>query len=177
MYYFTESHFRYFKENLTEGQRTFSRIAEKDINTKFDIFISYNINDKAIIRGVYNELTEMGFKVYVDFIIDTTLNRNNVTLETAKKIRARLENSKSLIYAQSPNAAMSRWMPWELGVVDGHTKKCAILPIFSSSTSNYSKQEYLKLYPVIKPSSIYHMLVYREVNGIESPIQLSTFII
>lgn len=176
MAYFTESHFRSYRENLNESQRLFGYAARNDIDTKFDIFISYNFNDQNVIRGVYNELTEMGFKVYVDFIIDPDLNRSNVTIDTAKKIRTRLENSKSLIYAQSPNAVMSRWMPWELGVVDGHTKRCAILPIFASETSIYSKQEYLKLYPVIKPNSSYHMFVYREVNGVESPIYLGTFI-
>lgn len=176
MAYFTESHFRDYRENLNESQRTFSHTARGDVNTKFDIFISYNFNDKDIIRGVYNELTEIGFKVYVDFIIDPDLNRQIVTLETAKRIRSRLENSKSLIYAQSPNAAMSRWMPWELGVVDGHTKKCAILPIFSSITDVYSKQEYLKLYPVIKPNPISRMLVFKEDNGVESPVYLASFI-
>ncbi len=176
MAYFTESHFRYYRENLNESQRSFSYSAGRDINTIFDIFISYNINDKAIIYGVYNELTEMGFKVYVDFIIDPDLNRQNVTVETARRIRARLENSKSLIYAQSPNAAMSRWMPWELGVVDGHTKKCAILPIFACITDVYNKQEYLKLYPVIKPHSTNHMQVYKEINGVESPVDLLKFI-
>lgn len=176
MAYFTESHFRYYRENLNESQRTFSFTARNDVNTKFDIFISYNFNDRVIIKGVYNELTEMGFKVYVDFIIDPDLNRQNVTLETAKRIRFRLENSKSLIYAQSPSAAMSRWMPWELGVVDGHTKKCAILPIFASITDVYNKQEYLKLYPVIKPHASSRMLVYKEVNGVESPVFLDTFV-
>ncbi len=175
MAYFTESHFRNYRANLNESQRTFSYSAGRDINTKFDIFISYNIHDQAVIYGVYNELTEMGFKVYVDFIIDPDLNRNNVTLETAKRIRTRLENSKSLIYAQSPNAAMSRWMPWELGVADGHTKRCAVLPIFANSTNIYEKQEYLKLYPVVKPSTN-HMYVYKEENGIEKPFYVSTFV-
>jgi len=176
MEYFTESHFKYYRASLNESQRTFSYTANRDINTKFDIFISYNINDKEIVHGVYNELTEMGFKVYVDFITDPDLDRNKVTIETAKKIRARLENSKSLIYAQSPNAAMSRWMPWELGVVDGHTKKCAVLPILTNSTDLYYKQEYLKLYPVIRPNSSYHMFVYREQNGVESPVFMDTFV-
>lgn len=176
MAYFTESHFRSYRENLNESQRLFIYAAGHDDRTKFDIFISYNFNDQNVIRGVYNELTEMGFKVYVDFIIDPDLNRQNVTLETAKRIRARLENSKSLLYAQSPNAAMSRWMPWELGVVDGHTKKCAILPILASNTYVYSKQEYLKLYPVVKPHTTNRMMVYKEVNGFESPVSLSTFV-
>ena len=176
MSFFTESHFRYYRENLNESQRNFSYTARNDVNIMFDIFISYNFNDRCVIRGVYNELTEMGFKVYVDFIVDPDLNRQNVTLETAKRIRSRLENSKSLIYAQSPNAAMSRWMPWELGVVDGHTKKCAILPIFTNITDVYIKQEYLKLYPVIKPHTTNHMLVYKDDNGIEAPVNLATFI-
>lgn len=176
MAYFTETHFRYYRASLNESQRTFSNTAGRDINTKFDIFISYNIKDRAIIEGVYNELTEMGFKVYVDFIVDKDLDRSNVSLETAKIIRTRLENSKSLIYAQSPNAAMSRWMPWELGVVDGHTKKCAVLPILINSTDLYSKQEYLKLYPVIKPNSSYRMFVYREQNGEETPVFMDTFV-
>lgn len=67
MEYFTESHFRYYRASLNESQRTFSYTAGRDTNTKFDIFISYNIRDKEVIRGVYNELTEMGFKVYVGF--------------------------------------------------------------------------------------------------------------
>lgn len=177
MAYFTESHFRDYRANLNESQQYFSYSAARNINTLFDIFLSYNINDKAIISGVYNELTEMGFKVYVDFIIDKDLNRSIITLETAKRIRERLENSKSLIYAQSPSASMSKWMPWELGVVDGHTKKCAVLPILSNSTEFYSKQEYLKLYPIIRQHcGSHHMLVYKEEKGIETPLFLSTFI-
>lgn len=176
MTYFTESHFRYYRENLNETQRTFSSRARTNLNTVFDIFISYNINDKAIIKGVYNQLTEKGFKVYVDIIVDSNLNRSNVTLETAQTIRCRLENSKSLIYAQSPSAIMSRWMPWELGVVDGHTKRCAVLPILTTRYDSYSKQEYLKLYPVIKADLNNQMQVCREENGIDRCSTVDSFV-
>lgn len=176
MAYFTESHFRYYHENLSESQRIFSSMAGRDFNTIFDVFISYNINDKSIIKGVYNKLTEMGFKIYVDFIIDSNLDRSNVTLETAQIIRRRLENSKSLIYAQSPNAAMSRWMPWELGVVDGHTKRCAVLPILTSINDAYTKQEYLKLYPVIKANLNNQMQIVRDLNGMERYSTVYSFV-
>lgn len=176
MAYFTESHFRYYRENLNESQRAFILKAKRDLSTVFDIFISYNIYDKAIIRGVYNELTELGFKVYVDFIVDSNLDRNNVTLETAQTIRRRLENSKSLIYAQSPAATMSRWMPWELGVVDGHTKRCAVMPILQKSTDIYSRQEYLRLYPIVKPDFVNTMSVIKEENGRESQLTVRSFI-
>lgn len=176
MAYFTESLFRYYRENLNESQRTFSSRARTDLNTVFDVFISYNINDKDIVKGVYNKLTEMNFKVYVDFIVDSNLDRSNVTLETANIIRTRLENSKSLIYAQSPNAAMSRWMPWELGVVDGHTKRCAILPILKSGYDTYTKQEYLKLYPVIKADVNNQMQVWRDENGVDRSSTVYSFV-
>lgn len=176
MAYFTEAHFRNYRENLNESQRTFSSRAGANINTIFDIFISYNINDKAIITGVYNELTEMGFKVYVDFIVDRQLQRSNVTLETAQTIRQRLEHSKSLIYAQSPAAAMSRWMPWELGVVDGHTKRCAVMPILERETDPYYKQEYLKLYPVVKPNSNNTITVFKDANGRELALTVYSFV-
>ena len=176
MTYFTEEHFRNYRENLNESQRMFSSRASSNLNTVFDIFISYNINDKAIIIGVYNELTERGFKVYVDFIVDSQLQRSNVTPQTARIIRQRLEHSKSLIYAQSPNAAMSRWMPWELGVVDGHTRRCAVLPILKNGTDPYQKQEYLRLYPVVRPNAFRTMTVYSDVNGQELASSLNLFV-
>ncbi len=34
----------------------------------------------------------------------------------------------------------------------------------------------LKLYPVIKPNSSYRMFVYREQNGVETPVFMDTFV-
>ena len=176
MAYYTEAYFRNYPERLNENQRAFSSSARSNLETKFDIFISYNIHDKTIIRGLYNELTELGYRVYVDFIIDRDLNRSNVTLETAQTIRRRLLNSKSLVYAQSPTAAMSKWMPWELGVVDGHTKQCAVLPILLHGFEGYSKQEYLKLYPIIKHNEDNLMTVFMDENGFRRRASLYSFV-
>lgn len=122
MRYYREGYFKEIMASipLNEQQRTFSASSHET----FDVFISYNINDKIVVRGIYYMLTKMGYKVYVDFMVDPQMNRSNVTKETAACIQNRLKHSKSLIYAQSSNAAMSKWMPWELGVVDGKTNKC-----------------------------------------------------
>jgi hypothetical protein len=137
-------------QNLNES-RIFS--ARNDMQTSFDIFLSHSYLDKEIVKGLYRELTIMGFKVYVDWIIDTELDRGNVTKETATKIRNRLNMSKTLLLAISENATVSKWMPWELGYGDGYTHKCAIIPV-SESSYNYSTSwkgvEYLSLYPFIK---------------------------
>jgi len=121
-------------------------------NTEFDIFLSHSFLDKSEIQGLYQELTDFGFKVYVDWIVDPHLDRKNVTKTSAKLIQTRLKFSKSLLLAISTNAAMSKWMPWELGYVDGNTNKCAIFPVSNErNPPKYFKgTEYLLLYPFIK---------------------------
>lgn len=139
---------------INEQQRTFSAGS----NELFDVFLSYNINDN--VKGIYYVLKNIGFKVYVDFMVDPQLDRRSVTKETAECIQSRLKHSKSLIYAQSSNAAMSKWMPWELGVVDGNTSKCFIMPVQKGYEIINSRQEYLLLYPVIGINTSSELRVY-----------------
>lgn len=151
---FTEDFFRnYSRTSLNESQqielRSFSQTAAWSDSQKFDIFLSYNIADKAVVEGIYCYLSKLGYKVYLDSIIDPSLNRNSVTKQTAEKIRKRLRNSKSLIFAASQAASLSKWMTWELGMVDGNTSKCMLLPVAQGYERVYDKQEYLKLYPVV----------------------------
>ena len=141
---------------INEQQRTFSAGS----NELFDVFLSYNINDKDVVKGIYYVLKNMGFKVYVDFMVDPQLDRRSVTKETAECIQSRLKHSKSLIYAQSSNAAMSKWMPWELGVVDGNTSKCFFMPVQKGYEIINSRQEYLLLYPVIGINTSSELRVY-----------------
>ena len=156
--YFRESYFKgvVARMPINEQQRTFSASS----NELFDIFLSYNINDKDVVKGIYYVLKKMGFKVYVDFMVDPLLDRRRVTKETAECIQSRLKHSKSLIYAQSSNAAMSKWMPWELGVVDGNTSKCFIMPVQKGYEIINSRQEYLLLYPVIGINTSSELRVY-----------------
>lgn len=122
------------------------------IHTSFDIFLSHSFLDKDEVEGLYIELTNQGYSVYVDWIIDPELDRNNVTKKSATLIRNRLKSSKTLLLAVSVNATVSKWMPWELGYVDGNTNKCAIIPISKSESApnSYVGSEYLSLYPFIK---------------------------
>jgi hypothetical protein len=75
-----------------------------------------------------------------------------VSKASAKLIQNRLKISKSLLLAISTNATVSKWMPWELGYVDGNTNKCAIIPISKSkyAPDSYVGLEYLSIYPFIK---------------------------
>jgi len=125
----------------------------KKVHISFDIFLSHSYLDKEEVEGLYIELRSQGYSVYVDWIVDPQLNRTNVTKESAKLIQSRLKMSKTLLLAVSINASLSKWMPWELGYVDGNTGKCAVIPVSMSSYNvpeSFNGFEYLQLYPFIK---------------------------
>lgn len=124
----------------------------KKVHTGFDIFLSHSFLDKEDVEGLYIELTNFGYSVYVDWIIDPELDRKNVTKATATLIRNRMKSSKSLLLAVSENAQMSKWMPWELGYVDANTNRCAVIPVSQNinAPSSFKGVEYLLLYPFIK---------------------------
>lgn len=128
----------------------------RDLTTGFDIFLSHSLLDKDEVEGIYIELRNKGYSVYVDWIVDPQLDRNNVTKETAERIRNRMRSSKSLILAISTNAALSKWIPWELGYVDGHTRQCSLLPVSREAVvpKTFNRSEYLLLYPYIKLADI-----------------------
>ncbi len=116
----------------------------------YDIFLSHSFSDAELILGVKRILEKEGFTVYVDWLEDPHLDRNNVTKETAEYIRARMKACGSLVYATSENARASKWMPWELGFFDGYKPgKVAILPLMNSENDSFKGQEYLSLYPVL----------------------------
>jgi len=99
----------------------------------------------------------MGYKVYVDWIHDRSLSRDSVTKETARVLRQRMINSKSLFFATTSNSSQSKWMPWELGFKDGHNRRSAIFPVAQSQTSatnSYAGQEYLGIYPYVSKDRI-----------------------
>lgn len=92
----------------------------------YDIFLSHSFLDKDEVKGLYLELTDLGYSVYVDWIVDPNLDQSNVTKESAELIRKRMKSSRSLLLAISTNAEMSKWIPWKLGYIDGDTNMDAI---------------------------------------------------
>ena len=119
----------------------------------YDIFLSHSFSDRALILGLKRKIEDMGFSVYVDWIVDQQLDRSDVSRDTAEILRTRMCNSLSLIYAFSDNSSKSVWMPWELGFMDGiKQKKVAVMQINENTNSNkidYRNQEYLGLYYVV----------------------------
>ncbi len=165
---YTNAYLRGLARNKTMNEsRMFSQRYSE--NQTFDIFLCHSFLDRAVVEGMFIDLTRSGFKVYVDWIVDPQLDRNNVTKQTAELVRKRLRSSKSLLLAISANAALSKWVPWELGYVDGHTSNCGLVPVADTqvSATNFRRSEYLLLYPVVaKPDG--YSLPGEKLYAIES---------
>lgn len=127
----------------------------------FDAFLSHSIKDSEIILGIKIVLENQGLSVYVDWIEDPHLDRNNVTSETAERLRKRLKQSKSLIYAHSNNSPESKWMPWELGYFDGYKGAVVVFPVVKVADDKFKGQEFLGIYPYIDTISGASLFVNR----------------
>lgn len=175
MLYYKERYFRDYALKLTlNEQRIFSTREGRSADpadTRYDVFLSYNIVDQKVVMGIYYYLiNELGLKVYIDCVNDPDLQRNATDKNSAERIQNRLKHSRSLLYAQSANANNSNWMPWELGVVDGHTGKCMIMPVTIDSEREVPKREYLLLYPYVRPNIDNRMRVYIDATSLEKPL-------
>lgn len=149
---YSSTYLKALSRNLSESSAQNLASVSTELTTTYDLFLSHSYLDREEVRGLYLELTILGFKVYVDWIVDPWLDRNDVTKATANYIRYRLKMSKALLLAVSGNALDSKWIPWELGYMDAHTGKCAIIPVSREITTpkSFSGFEYLGLYPFIK---------------------------
>lgn len=119
---------------------------------QFDVFLSHSYTDTRLddeaLLGVWELLHTNRYTVYVDWIVDRQLDRASVTPDTARILRNRMGHSKCLLFVSSTNSAQSKWMPWELGCVDGQKAgRAAVFPL--TGGTGFDGQEYLGIYPYI----------------------------
>lgn len=89
------------------------------IEKEYDIFLSHSFQDAETVYLLYAYLKSLGWSVYVDWIEDSQLDRQNVTRATAELLRIQMKRSRILVYASSNVSKDSKWMPWELGFLMG----------------------------------------------------------
>lgn len=134
--------------------RTTTYIKNKTIfyqkSNSYDVFLSHSYLDKSLVYTIVELFNNAGYSVYVDWMIDTQLDRSSVTPGTAMALRSRMDKCYGLAYIATNNISNSKWCPWELGYMDGKKKgRCAILPVVENSTDGFKGQEYLGIYPFI----------------------------
>lgn len=132
----------------------------------YDIFLSHSFHDAELILGVRTILQRAGKRVYVDWIDDPELDRSRVSMRTAARLRERMLQCRSLIYAATKASTMSKWMPWELGYFDGHKgpEAVAIMPLVDHEGESLG-QEYLSLYPTVERSRVSSIPIVTRRDG------------
>lgn len=133
---------QYAKRRLKEAAQAFS------YTETYDIFLSHSFDDARVVKVIKEMLEDSGYTVYVDWMEDDHLDRDDVSPETALVIRNRMNRSSSLIYLMSPSAEKSLWMPWELGYMDAKTGRVSVAPIVEDD-EEFEGREYLGLYPYL----------------------------
>ena len=132
----------------------------------YDIFLSHSSLDQDLVLALVRLFNQARYSVYVDWIEDSELDRNNVTKCTATILKKRMIQSRGLAYVSTKNITNSKWCPWELGYFDGRkNERCCILPVMEGK--RFEGQEYLGLYPYltysqIKDSDKYDFWVYEQ---------------
>lgn len=139
-------HGRFSSSDIAEGQ--IRKLAASTQAERFDVFLSHSYDDARAIREIRDLLTDLGLRVYVDWIDDAVLDRGRVTAETATILRSRMDQSHSIVYATSTSAEKSVWMPWELGYMDARCGRVCVAPIVDSDRE-FKGREYLGIYPYL----------------------------
>ena len=96
-------------EILVESSQAFSQ------SKSYDVFLSHSVKDSELILGMKGIIEDLGYSVYVDWIDDPELDRTKVSKETARKLRERMNSSKSMFFVTTVNADKSKWMPKLMG--------------------------------------------------------------
>jgi hypothetical protein len=159
--YFTKSEARGYassslrKSHATDSARILSEAVHNSTDyAKYDVFLSHSSKDAELIHGIKSYLEGIGLTVYVDWLVDTQLDRNNVTSATANTLRKRMRQSNSLIWVATEASSSSKWMPWELGYFDGfRPNQVAVMPLVDFYGEQFRGQEYLGLYPLVRKNT------------------------
>jgi len=113
-----------------------------------DVFLSHRFADRDAVQRLHDHIErDLGCSVYVDWIEQPDLDRSTVSPETAEHFREVMRACSCLIFYAGPNAAESKWMPWELGFYDGR-QGARRIAIYVDDLANFKpgQQEYLGLY-------------------------------
>ena len=103
-------------EGTPEGLAIRLRDSHSVQNIKsFDLFISHSYKDKEIVSDVVRKANKHGLNCYVDWTADNDfLKRSLVSDYTKEVLKARMKQSKKLLFLSSFNSRESEWVAFEL---------------------------------------------------------------
>jgi hypothetical protein len=128
-----------------------------------DVFISHRFADSDAVRKVKAELEARQFSVYLD--LDDPELEGKSDSEVAPILRKRMQRSGVILFVVSKNSVTSKWMPWELGYMDGANGNGIILRMTDDALQGIEGQEYLDRFPKVSRKQLVAKLERMEQAG------------
>lgn len=140
-------------------------------------FLSHSAKDKGYVPILVHILESHGATVYIDDKDPELLEASG--RRVAEILRERIRACRKFIVFATQNIEGSRWVPWELGMSDGHkgTHNTAIFPAVQQSyDTQWTKQEYLGAYDrivwgCISPSKTPGWIVWNQESNTALPLR------
>jgi len=107
-------------------------------------FLCHSHIDRDIVLGFVRELSEAGWRIYVDWLDPSLPEKPD--RHTASKIKDRIRRANFFIFLATPNSVKSRWCPWEIGYADGVKPIDSIFVVPTEDGAGTYGNEYLDLY-------------------------------
>ncbi len=154
MAYITETVLKQYAQRQAQESKIYRYIKASSFGGVKSVFLSHSHEDKTLVEGLIRFLDDNGITAYVDWK-DSGMP-TITTRETAEKIKGKINLDDFFLILATPNALVSRWVPWEIGIADQMKKdKVGVLPVADNS-GQFKGNEYLQLYtPVVLPGFSY----------------------
>lgn len=102
--------------------------SKEQLLKKYDYFISHSSKDRVAVQTLIVAENQLKKNVFCDWINDVDyLKRHLVCEATLKVIERRMEQSKELIFVESPNSLNSIWCKYELNYFMGLGKSIWVI--------------------------------------------------
>jgi hypothetical protein len=131
------------------GAETDRRVLLKEASRREGktVFLSHSSADHDLLPGVIRILEVHGGRVYIDER-DPELPKGDFA-ETADRLRTAVHQCQRFVLFVTEKTKGSTWIPWELGLSDGHHGPSRVA-LFPSAEKQYeqswAEEEYLGLY-------------------------------
>lgn len=145
MAYFTEQQLENYASSYQMENVAESVLKSASVATSKRVFLSHSHKDKKLAKGLRNWLAGFGINLYIDWEDASMPHPTN--RETADRLKIRIKASHFVIVLMTENAALSRWVPWEIGIADNSMMPHHIwvVPVRDKS-GQFHGSEYLQLY-------------------------------
>ncbi len=127
------------------------------------VFISHKKEDSAAAKQIADYLMNAGVNVYFDEY-DNTLDLTDPH-SVVNSIKNGLNHSTHLLVLLSPNALLSKWIPWEIGYAYDLKK---IISLTLKTVAEWELPEYLKITKIIRGTTTLNQFL-SELTGLTEP--------